>query len=80
MHIYAGSCSNTDLPTGTSPGPPLNMPPPQLHILKRGPAVFFIKLSGDVETNPDPKTHRSVKGLVLNARSLTSSVKMDNTT
>jgi hypothetical protein len=42
--------------------------------------VFFIKLSGDVETNPGPQddAHRSVKGLVLNARSLTTSVKMDN--
>ena len=25
MHIYAGSCSDTDLLTGTSPGPPRNM-------------------------------------------------------
>jgi hypothetical protein len=42
--------------------------------------VFFIKLSGDVEINPGPQddAHRNVKGLVLNARSLTSSVKMDN--
>ena len=45
-------------------------------------AVFFIKLSGDVELNPGPKDDaiRSVKGLVLNARSLTSSVKTDNKT
>ena len=45
-------------------------------------AVFFIKLSGDVEINPGPKDDaiRSVKGLVLNARSLTSSVKTDNKT
>ena len=28
MYIYAGSCSDTDLPTGTSRGPLLNMPPP----------------------------------------------------
>ena len=37
MHIYAGSCSDTDLSTGTSRGPLLNMSP-QLHILRRGPA------------------------------------------
>ena len=30
-YIYAGSCSYTDLPTGTSPGPPLNMSSPIIH-------------------------------------------------
>ena len=28
---------DTDLPTGTSPGPPLIICPLQLHILKKGP-------------------------------------------
>jgi hypothetical protein len=37
IYIYAGNCSDTDLPTRTSPGPPLNISPLQLHILKRGP-------------------------------------------
>ena len=36
---YAGSCSDTDLPTGTSPGPLRNMSPAQLYILKRGPVI-----------------------------------------
>ena len=40
VHLFDGDdtdCSDTDLPTGTSPGPPLNISPLQLHILKRGP-------------------------------------------
>ena len=37
-------------------------------------SVFVIKLSGDVEINPGPKSdgHCSVKCVVLNARTLTS--------
>ena len=43
-------------------------------------SVFLVKLSGDVETNPGPKSdgHCSVKCVVLNAKSLTSSVEMKN--
>ena len=40
LYMLVAACSDTDLPTGTSPGHPQNspLPPPQLHILKRGPA------------------------------------------
>jgi hypothetical protein len=47
--LYAGSCSDTDLSTGTSPGPPLELlqvtiyvRPFQLHILKSGPDPYVI--------------------------------------
>jgi hypothetical protein len=38
MLIYAGSCSDTHLPTRTYPDPALNSP--QLHILKRGSVIW----------------------------------------
>jgi hypothetical protein len=41
MLIYAGSCSDTHLPTRTYPDPPLNSP--QLHILKRGSVIWTWK-------------------------------------
>ena len=43
-------------------------------------SVFLIKLSGDVEINPEPQDdgHCCLKGVVLNARSLTSLVKMND--
>ena len=42
--------------------------------------MFLIKLSGDIEIKPGPKSdgHCIVKCVVLHARSLTSSVKMKN--
>ena len=43
-------------------------------------SMFLIKLSGDVEINPGTQDngHCCLKGVVLNARSLTSLVKMND--
>jgi hypothetical protein len=38
--LQVAGCSDTNLPTGTFPGPPLNMSPPVIHTwLKRGQAI-----------------------------------------
>ena len=52
LYMLVAACSDTDLPTGTSPGHPQNRPPPpppQLRILKRGPAFPLLLCSSVTE-------------------------------